>query len=220
MFLDNIDRIFYGTGDKNENGETFEEFLEKYNPELYEKPSCTVDMIVIRCDGRLERFDQKKQILLIKRKNHPCIGMWSCPGGFIEIKENIIDAARRELEEETGIKNLPMQQLLTYGKYDMDPRMRVITTPFLSLIEGDAAVKAGDDAEDAAWFDITLENSGNLYHLELEKEDWHIEADMLEVKEKHSLLPQTRYELIRSSNMDECHCTMIIEALVYLKERL
>ena len=183
MFLDNIDRIFYGTGDKNENGETFEEFLEKYNPDLYEKPSCTVDMIVIRCDGRLERFDQKKQILLIKRKNHPCIGMWSCPGGFIEIKENIIDAARRELE-------------------------------------GDAAVKAGDDAEDAAWFDITLENSGNLYHLELEKEDWHIEADMLEVKEKHSLLPQTRYELIRSSNMDECHCTMIIEALVYLKERL
>ena len=68
MFLDNIDRIFYGTGDKNENGETFEEFLEKYNPDLYEKPSCTVDMIVIRCDGRLERFDQKKQILLIKRK--------------------------------------------------------------------------------------------------------------------------------------------------------
>lgn len=220
MFLDKLDPIFYGTGERNEKGETFEEFLENYDPDKYEKPSCTVDMIVIRTDGKFTDFDQKKQVLLIKRKNHPCIGMWSCPGGFIDIKENIEDAAARELEEETGIKNLPMQQLLTYGKYDMDPRMRVITTPFLSIIEGETAVRAGDDAEDAAWFNIELTKTGNIYHLELEKEDWQIKADILETKEKHSLLSQTRYELIRSSNMDECHITMILQALVYLKERL
>lgn len=220
MFLDKIDDIFRGTGEKNKEGQTLEEFLEAYNPDKYEKPSCTVDMAVIRTEKELTSFDDKKQILLIKRKNHPCIGMWTIPGGFVGIRENLIDAARRELFEETGVKDLPMEQLLTYGKYDMDPRMRVITTPFLSLIEGDIPVRAGDDADDAAWFDIDLQQDDDIYHLEISKDDWHIEAFIKEIKSSHRILPQKRYEVIRSKNLDECHCILILQSLIYLKEHL
>lgn len=219
MFLEDIE-VFRGVKERNDKGETLEEFLENYDPKKYDMPSHTVDMIVLRCREKLESFDQKLQILLIQRKNHPCIGMWGTPGGFVDLREDLIDAAKRELEEETGVKGLPMQQLLTYGKYDLDPRWRVITTPFLSLVEGDIPVKAGDDALDAAWFDVSIEKNEDIYHLEMKKEDWNIWADVREIKESHSLLPQIRYELVRSYHMDECHCCIITQALAYLKEQL
>jgi 8-oxo-dGTP diphosphatase len=68
------------------------------------------------------------RLLMIRRRNHPNIGMWALPGGFVELRENLEDAAKRELMEETGVENAPMIQLKTYGDYDRDPRWRVITT--------------------------------------------------------------------------------------------
>ena len=66
------------------------------------------------------------------------------PGGFAEMRENLEDTARRELEEETGVKDLPLEQFAVYGDYDRDPRTRVITTAYLSLVnEQDITVRAG-----------------------------------------------------------------------------
>ena len=72
MFLENIE-VFRGVKERNDKGETLEEFLENYDPKKYDMPSHTVDMIVLRCREKLEGFDQKLQILLIQRKNHPCM---------------------------------------------------------------------------------------------------------------------------------------------------
>ena len=92
------------------------------------------------------------KVLLVRRSNHPSIGFWALPGGFAEMRENLEDTARRELEEETGVKELPLEQFAVYGDYDRDPRTRVITTAYLSLVnEQDITVRAGDDAADAAW---------------------------------------------------------------------
>lgn len=93
---------------------------------------------------------------MIKRGNHPSIGYWALPGGFVELREDMDQAAARELEEETGVKGLPLQQLRTWGSYDRDPRWRVITTSYLALVEGELPVKAGDDAADALWMDVEL----------------------------------------------------------------
>ena len=146
-FLDDLTR-FYGTGERNGAGQNLEEFLETYDAKKYDCPSNTTDIIVIKCKEKLVRWGQPLQVLLVKRSNHPSIGCWATPGGFVEMKENLQEGAARELEEETGVKGLPLQQLLTWGDYDRDPRWRVITTSFLALVEGDIPVKAGDDAAD------------------------------------------------------------------------
>ena len=154
-FLDDISS-FYGTGEKNEKGQTLEEFLKEYDPYQYKNPCATTDMVLFSYAGEKPDTHALK-VLLVCRKNHPSIGYWALPGGFVELYENLEDTARRELEEETGVKGLPVEQFACYGDYQRDPRARVITTAYFSLVnEKEVRVKAGDDAADAAWFTVKL----------------------------------------------------------------
>lgn len=138
-------------GKRNENGLTEKEFLEQYRPGDYERPSVTVDMLVL---GMSEKLDGLK-VLLIQRKDHPFIDCWALPGGFVNMDESTYQAACRELEEETGLKNVYMEQLYTMSNPDRDPRMRVIDVSYMALIPV-VEVEAGDDAKDALWFDVKL----------------------------------------------------------------
>lgn len=145
---------------KEINEVTEEEFLKNYKPYNYERPSLTVDMILFTLDDEEEK-DLKKvpekvlKVLLIKRKNHPFKSCWAIPGGFIDINENIEDAVYRELKEETNIDNVYLEQLYTWGDVNRDPRMRVVSTSYMALVNKENInVKAGDDAADAAWFTI------------------------------------------------------------------
>ena len=153
-YLENLSP-FYGTGQRNEKGQTLEEFLEKYDPKKYDCPSNTADIAVFRKCSRAG--SEGLQLLMIRRRNHPNIGFWALPGGFVDLKENLKDAAQRELMEETGVTGISLKQHSTWGDYDRDPRWRVITTLFFTILEEDVPVKAGDDAADAGWFDVTLE---------------------------------------------------------------
>ena len=91
----------------DENGLTEEEFLSQYQPRDYERPSVTVDMLIFAVD----KSGENKRLLLIKRKNHPYLGCWALPGGFVEMKESLREAAARELEEETGVKGMRVEQI-------------------------------------------------------------------------------------------------------------
>ena len=93
----------------DENGLTEEEFLSQYQPRDYERPSVTVDMLIFAVD----KSGENKRLLLIKRKNHPYLGCWALPGGFVEMKESLREAAARELEEETGCHAGKMEWLIT-----------------------------------------------------------------------------------------------------------
>ena len=147
-YLEHNER-FAGTGEKNENGQTLDEFLEAYNPKKYDCPCSTVDTLVFRTSGQDAKTGSLKlKLLMIRRKNHPSIGFWALPGGFVDLRENLEDSAKRELYEETGVKGVPVVQLKTYGDYDRDPRWRVITTAFIALLDEEIEVKAGDDAKD------------------------------------------------------------------------
>ncbi len=123
-------KCFVGTGELNKAGDSLAVFLDKYDPDKYQNPCNTVDTLVFTKED-----SQVKRILLIKRGNHPCIGLWACPGGFVEFKENLYDAALRELQEETGLHDIEAEQLKSYGDYDRDPRTRIITTAFVALID-------------------------------------------------------------------------------------
>ncbi len=227
-YLNDLTR-FYGTGERNGAGQTLEEFLEEYNPKLYDCPGNTTDIIVVKCEEKLVRWGQPLKVLLIKRGNHPGIGYWATPGGFVELKENLMDGAARELEEETGVNNLPLQQLYTWGDYDRDPRWRVITTSFLALVEGDIPVKAADDAADALWMDAELfltekdaDSNVEIWKLELKNEEHDVALSALVKlsRSSHPLLSQERYELVESQGLAADHGCLITQAFLYIKEKL
>jgi 8-oxo-dGTP diphosphatase len=95
------------------------------------------------------------KILLIKRKYDPYKGMFALPGGYINIDEELEDGVKRELEEETGVKNVFLKQLHAYGKIGRDPRGRIVTIPYLALIDSeDIKLHATTDAEDAKWYEV------------------------------------------------------------------
>lgn len=115
----------------------------------YPKPSVTTDCIVLKSTS------EQSKVLLIKRKHDPFIGKWALPGGFVEIDEDLMDGAIRELKEETGLRKIDLKQFGTYGKPGRDPRGRTISVVYYGFVqEGESYVTAGDDAAEACWFDL------------------------------------------------------------------
>jgi 8-oxo-dGTP diphosphatase len=118
----------------------------------YARPSVTVDCVVFGLD--LDSEDLK--ILLIQRSGKPFAGMWALPGGFVDMGETLEQAAKRELQEETGISRLYLEQLYTFGDPGRDPRDRVITVAYYALVKlTDHVIKADTDASDVAWFGVS-----------------------------------------------------------------
>jgi len=100
-------------------------------------------------------FDDELKVLLIQRGNQPYKEHWALPGGFIEMNEKVIDSAHRELEEETGLIGLSLEQFKAYGDPGRDPRGRTVSVVFYGFTTIDnTAVKGADDAKQAAWFQI------------------------------------------------------------------
>lgn len=148
---------FLGTGEPNEQGLSLQNYLEQYDPLAYENPSVTADIVVFRQLEETNIAEGGWQVLLVKRKNHPCIGQWALPGGFVNLREDIETAVKRELLEETGIEGLPVEQLYTWGEANRDPRHRIITVAYMSVADAQKAdLKAGDDAADAVWADLSF----------------------------------------------------------------
>lgn len=110
-------------------------------------PAVTTDIVIFTIrDGRLK-------LLLIKRGGEPYQGRWALPGGFVELDEDLEASARRELEEETGVSGVYLEQLYTFGRPDRDPRERVITVAYYALIPSDQVrLQAATDAEAVGWF--------------------------------------------------------------------
>ena len=92
------------------------------------------------------------KVLLVKRRIEPFIGQFAIPGGFVLEDEDLEQAAARELSEETGVSDVYLEQLYSFGKPDRDPRGRVVTVAYFALISADRKLKAGSDAAEAAWF--------------------------------------------------------------------
>lgn len=156
---------------RNEKGQTLSEFLADYDENKYRRPSVTVDMAVFTLNEQNQLC-----VLLIKRRNHPFIGGYALPGGFVEFNEDIAAAAARELEEETGVKGLMLRQYGAFGGVDRDPRTRIITCAYYAVApKGSLKIAPGDDAADALLFTVNTKLEAycamaERYAVELENE--------------------------------------------------
>ena len=116
----------------------------------YARPAMTADIAVLR-------LATIPEILLIQRKDSPFRDMWALPGGFMEMNETLEEAARRELEEETGIKAGELIRFDTYDRPDRDPRGRTITQVFILLWQEEMGLpEANSDAKDFKWFELNV----------------------------------------------------------------
>lgn len=186
----------------------------------YPRPSVTTDCVIFGYDGKGTR------VLLVQRGNEPYKGQWAFPGGFLEMDETAEDCARRELEEETGLKEAYVEQLHTFTDVNRDPRERVITIAYYMLVKTDK-VKGGDDADKAQWFPV-----GDIPQLAFDH-DRILRMAMSRLKEQmhtepvgFELLPETftmaelqnLYESVLEVHFDQRHFSSKILQLGILDE--
>ncbi len=116
----------------------------------YPRPSVSVDCVIFGWDD-----SKQLKVLLIQRARDPFAGYWALPGGFVDMEEDLEAAALRELEEETGVKDVFIEQLYTFGAPGRDPRGRVISVAYYALVNlFKHSVKANSDASRAEWFQL------------------------------------------------------------------
>lgn len=121
--------------------------VEAYDPPAHERPAVTVDIVVFTLRGG------ELHVLLVQRRQPPFEGRWAIPGGFVGMDETLEAAARRELEEETGIRDTYLEQLYTFGDPGRDPRTRVISVAYLALMRPEArTLRVSEESIDVAWF--------------------------------------------------------------------
>jgi 8-oxo-dGTP diphosphatase len=115
----------------------------------YARPALTADIVVFALD------EHDLQVMLIQRDLAPFAGNWALPGGFVRVEETLDEAAARELREETGLQDIFLEQLYTFGTVDRDPRERIVTVAYYALVNlAGHAVQASTDARSAAWFSV------------------------------------------------------------------
>ncbi len=146
---------------------TEDEFLARYRPDAFARPSVAVDVTVMTVkDGEL-------RVLLVQRNEPPFKGSWALPGGFLRVGpsakdqgEDLDDAAARELHEEAGLsrEQVYLAQLGAFGKAGRDPRMRVVSVAFYALVRPDLLplVRAGGDAASVKWAAVKAPPVGEL----------------------------------------------------------
>jgi 8-oxo-dGTP diphosphatase len=142
------------------------EEVNKYSYK-YPRPALTTDCVIFGFDGI------GLNVLLIQRGIEPFKGQWAFPGGFMNMTETAEECARRELREETGVKDVYMEQLQAFSSVGRDPRGRVVTIAFYALVRPyDYEVIGGDDAADARWFHVEEMPQLAFDHEEIFKIAW------------------------------------------------
>ena len=188
----------------------------------YPRPSVTVDLVILTIAA-----DDLK-VLLIRRRQEPFKDRWALPGGFVEIDESLEAAAARELEEETGVRDVYLEQLYTFGDPGRDPRGRVISVAYFALIDAEQQrIMAADDATDAAWHSVFKPPKLAFDHARvLEYAVWRLRNKLEWTTVGYELLPkkftlsqlQRVYEIILQRPVDKRNFRKKILAQGQIKE--
>lgn len=224
-------------------------YLENYNIENFERPSVAADMAVFammkesggEASGCQENYrkdpEQKLKLLLIKRGSYPYKNQWALPGGFCRKGESTLETARRELCEETGIKDAYLKPFEIFSEPGRDPRGWIISHAFLTLINGENyRVHAGSDAWEAGWFSVSVEKKElqreikeeqahirNSYFLKLicqEKDGLELRAEIVENKHFQNYHEIVNYDIVCSEEIGFDHAKIILCAFLALQKEV
>ena len=225
------------------------EYLKQYDITQFDRPSIATDIAVFSIMGRtgdekqirnIDNYrklpERQLKILLIRRASYPYKDCWALPGGFCQKEEEIYETARRELYEETNIKNAYLNLAGIFGDVDRDPRGWIISHTFLALIDGEKySLRAGTDAWEARWFDVAMEKKEikkvfqtdtamieNEYHLHLINAETSTEltARVREYKEFKDYHETVSYEILDNQGFAFDHAKLVVYALLSLRSQV
>lgn len=176
------------------------EFLKAYDPNKFERLSLTTDILILSVSSETStnyrKTDKKHMsVLLVKRDDYPFKDKWCLPGGFVGYNEELEDAPKRILKNETNLKDIYLEQLYTFGDVKRDPRMRIISTSYMALIDKN---KLTDNlSKNAAWFDISLLEENDVVNVYLDNGEVNFSIEL-----KKELRDKTtdRYDFIVKKN--------------------
>ena len=201
---------------------TEEEFLKDYDSSIFEKLSMTADILIMSVSseetGNYRKLTEKKfSILLVKRDNYPFKDKWCLPGGFIKMDETLDDAARRILKDETNLKDIYVEQLYTFSDVKRDPRMRVVSTSYMALVDKN---RLNDKlSKNASWFNVFMIEDNNSYHVTLDNGNEEIK---FVVGKKLRDLTTDRYDFstLKNDKLAFDHPLVIVSGLERLKNKI
>ncbi|MCM1467892.1 MAG: NUDIX hydrolase, partial [Alistipes sp.] len=212
-------------------------------------PSVTADMVVFAVmgtgDGGVKNYrkdpEKRLKLLMVKRANHPYKDCWALPGGFCQKNESTTETARRELLEETGIKDAYLRPFDIFSEPERDPRGWIISHAFLTLVNGENyKVHAATDAREAEWFSVSVEkiradreiNNEQAHittsylitlsreHFPAEQEELRLTAEVLETRNYVNYHETVRYDIVSCDNIAFDHAKIILCAFLRLQNEV
>ncbi len=201
---------------------TEEEFLRDYDSSVFEKLSMTADILIFSVSDEVQNNYRKLSkkhfsVLLVKRDNYPFKDKWCLPGGFIGIDEDIEDAAKRILANEANLHNIYLEQLYTFGNPKRDPRMRVVSTSYMALIDKNKLSE--QISTNASWFNIlTIEDKESIF-VTLDNGSEQIKFKIGKtLKEKTT--DRYKYDILENDKLAFDHALVIVSGISRLKNKL
>jgi oxygen-independent coproporphyrinogen III oxidase len=233
-YINGIIPLFYSNQAKKELLKLYEksktqpdgeaEFLKAYNIREFEQPSIATDIVIFVQNN--EENKSSHSVVMIKRGEHPFMNAWALPGGFVRPNESVEQTAHRELQEETGITEIQLDQLQVFSEPKRDPRGWIISCAFTGIARPeDINLKFGDDAIDSQLFSIKLSKKEAAkeycsqdaecteYILELFSDQLKLSAEI--VKETIYLQngDKTNYKVLKSDGIAFDHAKILLIAM-------
>lgn len=199
-----------------------EEFLKNYDSNQFEKLSVTTDILVVSVsDEQVSNYRKTNKkhmsVLLVKRDNYPFKDKWCLPGGFLDVKEDLNDCPLRILERETNLKNIYLEQLYTFGEVNRDPRMRVVSTSYMALIDKNKLKE--NINQDSSWFDVTVLEDKNYIDITLDNGKTSIKFKAQRIP-KEGNVDKFAFKIIEDKDLAFDHALVILLGLERLKNKI
>lgn len=197
-------------------------FLSAYDIRNYDQPSVATDVAVFSMfneDSDNHRKDSRPtlHLLMIKRGEHPYMNHWALPGGFLKANETVEQCAIRETKEETDLAVTALMPIGVFSQPDRDPRGRILSAAFTSIVNGKAPVMSGSDAISTEWFRVEYETEGDRIALRLRCGELCLTAQLKTVRNP---LSGTELEVVSSDGFAFDHAKIIASALLQMRREL
>ena len=199
-----------------------EEFLKNYNPNDFDLLSVTTDILIfsvsdIPQDNYRKLGEKELSVLLVKRSEHPFKGKWCLPGGFVGINEDLDEAPKRILKKETNLDSPYLEQLYTFGTIDRDPRMRIISVAYMSLVD---KLKLNTNlVMNASWFKLNVLEDKNDILVTLDNDNEKISFKVKKIL-KEKTANTYDYKIYDNSGLAFDHALVIINGLNRLRNKI
>lgn len=201
---------------------TEEEFLKAYNPNDYDRISLTTDILLLSIsDEESSNYRKSSQkhmsVLLIKRDDYPFKDKWCLPGGFLDVNEDLEECPKRILARETNLHNIYLEQLYTFGAVDRDPRMRIISTSYIALIDKNRL--KDKIADNTSWFNISYTENNNIVSVYLDNGEETLKFKIKKVL-KEKTTDRYKFEILENDSIAFDHPLVILAGIERLKNKI